>query len=179
MKVRYQLYNELLGSLQFAANMTRPDIAFSVNLLSRFKENPNLQHWKAVKQILRYLKGTTKLGIYYHGMMENQLAVISYSDSDWAGDQDDRKSTTGYIMMMNGGPISWASRKQEANALSTLESEFIAAAAAVQEIIWLRQVITSLNNDQKIFTLFCDNQGATRYRENTLHHHRTKHIDNK
>lgn len=80
-------------------------------------------------------------------------------------------------MIMNCGPVSWASRKQDTNALSTLESEYIATAAAVQEIIW--RLINSLNNDQKVFMLLCDNQGAIRYSENTQYHRRTKHIDNK
>lgn len=81
-------------------------------------------------------------------------------------------------MLMYDGPVTWASRKQDVNALSTLESEYIAAAVAVQELIWLRRLISSLNNNQKVL-LLCDNQGAIRYSESTQFHHRTKHIDNK
>lgn len=132
-EIRHKPYDELLGSLQFAANMTRPDIAFAVNLLSRFKENPGLQHWMAIKQIIRYLKRTIEQGIIYNGS-DNTIST-GYSDADWAGDQDDRKSS-GYIMLMCDRLVSLASRKQDVNALSTLESEYIAAAAATQELIW-------------------------------------------
>ena len=172
-------YNELLGSLQFIANLTRPDIAYSVNLLSRYKSNPGNQHWEGAKHIVRYLKGTYDQGIIYDGSRSGASNLIAYSDADWAGDQDDRKSTSGYIMMIYGGPISWASRKQECNALSTLESEYIAIAAAVQEIKWLRQLLKSLNGQEKKIQLWVDNQGAIQFVRSTEFHRRTKHIDNK
>lgn len=115
--------------------MTRSDIAFGVNVLSRFKKNPGIQHWKVAKQIVRYLKGTLEQGIIYNGSKEDEATLVGYSDADWAGDQNDRKSMSGYIMIMCGGPVTWTSRKQEVNALSTLESEYIAAAMAIQELI--------------------------------------------
>lgn len=172
-------YNELLGSLQFIANLTRPDIAYAINLLSRFKVNPGNQHWEGAKHIIRYLKGTKDQGIIYGGSRSENTNLLAYSDADWAGDQDDRKSTSGYIMMMYGGPISWASRKQECNALSTLESEYIATAAAVQEIKWLRQLIRSVNGQEYKIKLLVDNQGAIQFTKTTEFHRRTKHIDNK
>lgn len=172
-------YNELLGSLQFVANLTRPDVAYAVNLLSRFKANPGNQHWEGAKHIVRYLKGTCSHGIVYSGLRSKDADILAYSDADWAGDQDDRKSTSGYIMLMYESPITWASRKQECNALSTLESEYIAAAAAVQEIKWLRQLITSLNGKECKVNLFVDNQGAIQFTKSTEFHRRTKHIDNK
>lgn len=177
-EMRQRPYNELLGSLQFAVNMTRPDIAFGVNLLSRFKENPSILHWKAAKQILRYLKGTIDHGIFYKGS-KRDTTLLGYSDADWAGDQDDRKSTSGYVLMLNGGPVAWMSKKQNVNALSTLESEYIAAAAAVQEIIWMRELIHFINGDEEMAVLLCDNQGTIKYSENSQFHRRTKHIDNK
>lgn len=105
-EMRHKPFNELMGFLQFAANMTRPDISFGVNLLSRFKENPGLQHWKAAKQIVRYLKGTIEQGIIYNGSKDDEETLIGYSDADWAGDQDDRKSMSDYIMTMCGGPVT-------------------------------------------------------------------------
>lgn len=89
--------------------------------------------------------------------------MTGYSDADWADDQDDRKSTSGHITLMCGGPVAWTSRKQDVNALSTLESEYIAAAAAVQFLIWLRRLIAFLNDNKEPLVLLCDNQGAIRY----------------
>lgn len=144
-------YNELLGCLQFVVNLTRPDIAFSVNMLSRFKSNPGESHWIATKKILRYLKKTADLGIVYRPLSskDNFNSLIAYSDADWAGDQDDRKSTSAYVMMYGNGPITWGSRKQEANALSTLESEYLAAASAVQELKWLRRLLASIERSNE------------------------------
>lgn len=142
-------YNELLGCLQFVVNLTRPDIAFSVNMLSRFKSNPGEAHWITAKKILRYLKKTADLGIIYRSLLSKDDSIIAYSDADWAGDQDDRKSTSAYIMMYGSGPITWTSRKQEANALSTLESEYLAAANAVQELKWLRRLMASIERNSK------------------------------
>jgi len=172
-------YNELLGSLQFVANLTRPDIAYAVNLLSRFKANPGNQHWEGAKHIIRYLKETSNQGLIYVESRKENSNLLAYSDADWAGDQDDRKSTSGYIMMMYGGPISWASRKQDCNALSTLEGEYIATAAAVQEIKWLRQLIISLNGQECKIKLLVDNQGAIQFIKSTNFHRKTKHIENK
>lgn len=102
-------------------------------LMSRFKSNSGESHWRATKKILRYLKKTADLGIIYRPLSskDNFNSLIAYSDADWAGDQDDRKSTSAYMVMYGNGPITWASRKQGVNALSTLESEYLAAAGAV------------------------------------------------
>lgn len=161
--------------------MTRPDIAFDVNLLSRYKEHPGIQHWKAAKQIVQYLKGTIEQGIIYNGSKEDEVTLLGYSDADWAGDQDDRKSTI-YEWLRHDNV--WRTSHMDfeeagSNALSTLESEYIAAAAAIQELIWLRRLIISLNNNQDILILFCDNQGTIKFTESTQFHRRTKHIDNK
>ena len=175
-------YSELFGCLQFLVNVTRLDIAFGVNLLSRFKSNPGEQHWIAAKRILRYLKKTADLGIIYRPL-SNKIdfnSLIAYSDADWAGDQDDQKSTSGYVMLYGNGPVTWASRKQGANALSTLESEYIAAANAIQEVKWLRRLLASINlNEESSVILRCDNQGMIKYSTNVEQHRRTKHIDNK
>lgn len=173
-------YNELLGCLQFVVNLTRPNIAFSVNMLSRFKSSPGESHWIAAKKILRYLKKTADLRIIYRFLSSKGDSLIAYSDADWAGDQDDRKSTSAYVMMYGNGPITWASRKQGTNALSTLESEYLAAASAVQELKWLHRLLASIekSNEESVI-LRCDNQGMIKYSANTEQHRRTKHIDNK
>ena len=108
-------YQSAVGSLMYLAISTRPDIAYAVNSLAKFNSKPSKEHWVALKRVLRYLKGTVKYGILYQkGSME---ITIGYSDADWAGDITDRKSTSGYIFMQNGGAISWSSRKQKNNCI--------------------------------------------------------------
>ena len=102
---------------------TRLDIAFAVSNAARFSSNPSKQHWMAVKRIIRYLKGTRDLGILYTRSAEDDL--IGFSDSDWAGDWDNRKSTSGYLFKLSSRPISWRSKKQTSVALSTAEAELV------------------------------------------------------
>lgn len=175
-------YNQLLGSLQFVVNLTRPEIAYAVNLLSRFKVNSRKQHWEGTKQIVRYLKGTIGQGLSYSGSTEELSNLKAYTQTlTGQGTRTIASQTSGYVMMMCGGPISWASRKQECNALSSLESEYIAAAAAaeVQEAKWLRRLLETLNNRECNVELLVDNQGAIQSIHSTEFHRRTKHIHNK
>ena len=110
---------------------SRPDIAFAVNNLARFNSNPRKEHWSALKRVLRCLNGTINHGLLYkQGGPEH---FVGYSYADWAGDLSDRKSTSGYVFMLSGGPVSWSSRKQNCVALSTAEAEYVALSAAVQE----------------------------------------------
>ena len=131
-------YQSAVGSLMDLAVSTRPDIAFAVNSLARFNSNPPNDHWKALKRVLRYLKGTSNVGILFK--QDGSDKCIGYSDADWAGDTTDRKSTFGYIFMLSGGPISWSSKKQKCVALSTAEAEYVALSGAAQECLWLRQL---------------------------------------
>ena len=135
-------YQSAVGSLMYLAVSTRLDIAFSVNNLARFNSNPQKEHWTALKQILKYLKGTTNIGILYK--QDRSDKCVGYSDTDWAGDPSDRKSTSGYIFMFRDGPISWRSKKQKCVALSTVEAEYVALSGAAQEFLWLRQLEVEL-----------------------------------
>ncbi|CAK1590667.1 unnamed protein product [Parnassius mnemosyne] len=166
-------YRELIGSLLFLCSISRPDISFSVNVLSRYVNNPSQQHVNAVKRIVRYLINTKDLCIKYG----ESDGLIGYSDSDYASDVDTRKSTTGYIFMMNGGPITWSSQKQKTIALSTTEAEFVAACEAAKEMIWLRQLMLDLGKNCKCVTMFIDNQSAINLINNSVYHKRTKHIN--
>ncbi|XP_042973079.1 secreted RxLR effector protein 161-like [Carya illinoinensis] len=121
---------------------TRPDICYTVGLVSRFQSNPGLAHWKAVKRIMRYLKGTADYVLYYQGL---DLQLKGYSDADWGSDLDERKSTTGYVFLLNNGAITWSSKKQPCIALSTMEAEYIACSVAVQETVWLRRFLKHLD----------------------------------
>ncbi|XP_065628547.1 secreted RxLR effector protein 161-like [Quercus suber] len=129
-------YANAVGSLMYAMMYTRLDICYAVGLVSRFQSNPGLAHWKAAKRILRYLKGTADYVLCYHG---SDLRMIDYSDANWGSDLDERKSTSGYAFLLNNGAITWSSKKQPCISLSTIEAEYVACSAAVQEAVWLRR----------------------------------------
>lgn len=166
-------YREAIGSLLYLAQITRPDINYAVNLLSRYSTNPGKGHWQAVKRIFRYLKGTSLLGITYGKVIHD---VVGFCDADWAGDLDKRKSTTGYIFIMNGGAISWSTKKQPTVALSTTEAEYMSVVAATQEAIWLKCLREFFLNKSDAVLLHCDNQGAIHLSKNNAFSSRTKHI---
>lgn len=105
-------YQSAVGSILFVAQLTRPDIQYAVGAVSRFNNNPGPNHWMAVKRILRYLKGTINYKLTYNSNDENH-DICCYSDSDWASDQDDRNSTTGYIFKLSGGAIPWLSKNNK------------------------------------------------------------------
>ncbi|UYV73051.1 hypothetical protein LAZ67_10001674, partial [Cordylochernes scorpioides] len=167
-------FREAVGSLMFASCVSRPDITYAVSRVSKFLEYPGPAHCTTVKNIFRYLKGTPHMGILFTG----QDQLVGYSDSDFARDVDSRKSTTGYAFMMNGGTVSWASQRQPIIALSTTESEYIAACSAAKELIWIRRLLQGIGCDiTKETELYIDNQAAIKLVENPVFHKRTKHID--
>jgi hypothetical protein len=169
------LYKSIVGSLMYLT-ATRPDIMYAVSLISRFMERPKEAHWQAAKRILRYVKGTKMFGILYNVSEHSDL--VGYTDSDWAGSVDDRKSTSGYVFHMGSGAISWASKKQSIVALSTAEAEYVAATAAACQAVWMRRMLRSLGQEQaKATVIFCDNSSAIALSKNSVFHKRTKHID--
>ncbi len=135
-------YAAKIGSIMYAMVETRIDIALATSMVSRFAKNPGPDHFSAVDQILRYLAGSQDRGITFGG--EPELRLLGYSDSDWAGDHADRKSTSGSVFTLNGGPISYGSKKQAVVALSSTEAEYVALSLAVREAIWLRLLLTKL-----------------------------------
>ncbi|KXJ11144.1 Copia protein [Exaiptasia diaphana] len=144
--------------------------------VARFCAEPTTQHMTAVKRILRYLNGTQDLGLLF--CKDGVKECVGYSDSDWAGDLDDRKSTTGYIFHMGGAAVSWRSKKQGCVALSTAEAEYMALASTAQEAVWLRQLLSDLKIKPTSATLiFEDNQAAICLAKNPQFHGRAKHID--
>ena len=140
-------------------------------------ENLTTEHMSAVNQILRYVKGTIDLGCKYRKGKEG-LVLHGYSDSDMAGDVDDRKSTTGMVFYLGPNPISWNSQKQKVVARSSCEAEYIAAGTAASQAVWLRRLLADLTKRevQKVL-LKIDNQAAISLCKNPVHHERTKHID--
>lgn len=168
-------YKEAVGSLIYLMIGSRPDIAYSVGKLSQFMDSYDHTHWRAVKHLFRYLKNTMDLKITYYKDGTNKLE--GFCDSDYAGDQESRKSTSGYIFMLNGGAVSWSSKLQRIIALSTTEAEYISLAEATKQSIWLRQLLIDLHQDQEAIQINCDNQGALKLVQNPEDHQRTKHID--
>lgn len=167
-------YQEAVGSLLYAAQGTRPDISYAVNLVSRYSKDPGVQHWNAVKRIFRYLKGTISAKIQY--LKSRDPKVTGFSDSDWASDIDGRKSITGFVFTKCGGAITWSTRKQQTVALSTTEAEYMALSAATQEAMWLKKLDDEFGGKSKM-TIFCDNISANVLTKNESYHSRTKHID--
>ena len=174
-KVDQRLYQSAVGSLLYLSIGTRPDITYAVSSVAKFCANPNKQHWTAVKRIMRYLKGTLHLGLLY--CKDGSKECVGHSDADWAGDLDDRRSTSGYVFQLSGAAISWRSKKQTCVALSTAEAEYMALASAAQEAMWLQQLTTELTNEPTGATvIFEDNQSAISMAKNPQFHGRAKHI---
>ena len=169
-------YAALVGSLLYLTVNTRPDLAFVVGVLSRFMSNPREPHWVAAKRVLRYLAGTTDLGLYYNC---DDSSLEAFSDADFAGSVDDRKSTSGLAVLMHGAAVMWRSKLQTVVATSTCEAEYIAAAAAAKEVLWLSKLLTELSGSFRKLVLSVDNQSALTLMQQ---HHagvsgRTKHVD--
>lgn len=171
-------YLQAVGSLMYLATATRPDISYTVGVLARFSKNPGMQHWKAVKHLFRYLKGSLDFKLTYSPLSNPSEMFTTYTDADHAGNPDNGRSTGGYIVKMGTGAISWSSRLQAIVALSTTEAEYVAATAASQEILWLRNLFTELGYQfTSPSTLFIDNQSALSVAKNPEHHGRMKHLD--
>ena len=169
-------YQSLVGSLLYATIATCPDIAQAVGVVSKFNSRPSSAHLTAAKQTSQYLRGTADLALKYRKSEDGRL--IRYSDADWAGDPEDRHSTTGNPFLMAGEAITWLSKKQAIVALSASEAECVAVSSATQEALWLRRLLTNLRalaNRRSV--LMEDNQGAITIARNPTAHARTKHID--
>ncbi|XP_052210381.1 secreted RxLR effector protein 161-like [Diospyros lotus] len=171
-------YASAVGSLMYAQVCTRPDIAFIVGMLGRYLNNPGMDHWKAAKQVMRYLQRTKDYMLTYR--RSDQLEIIGYSDSDFAGCQDSRSSTSGYIYLLAGGAISWRSAKQTLIASSTMEAEFMACYEASNHGIWLRNFVTRLrilDGIERPLKLYYNNKSAVLYSNNSKSSSKSKHID--
>ena len=167
-------YREAIGCLNFASQVTRPDITYAVNKLARFSANPKAVHWNAVKRVMRYLKATIDHSITYGGTEED---LIGHCDSDWGGDEIERRSTTGYVFTLNGGAVAWASRLQKTTALSVAEAEYMSLAEALTECLWIRPFLVSLGQESVGATpIKVDNQAAIALAKNPEFHKRTKHV---
>ena len=169
------MYRSIVGALQYLT-MTRPDITYAVNQLCQFMHAPKNSHLAAVKRILRYLKGTLGLGLSFRA--SSDFSLTAYSDADWAGCPDDRRSTTGSCIFLGPNLISWSSKKQPTVSRSSAEAEYRAVALTTADLHWIQFLV----KDVGLFTvstprLFCDNISATYLAINPILHSRTQHIE--
>lgn len=161
----------------YLAIATRPDIAFAVNRLAQFTQNPRQRHWTAVKRVFRYLKGTKGHGIRYGEPYGDDEGLKFYSDADWASSAD-RKSISGHVVTVAGGAVAWGAKKQSNVALSTAEAEYLAAVQTAKQVLWFSSLFSELSYSiADTPTIFCDNQAAISISHHPEHHSRTKHID--
>lgn len=167
----------MVGSLRYLVN-TRPDSAYSVGIVSRHMEAPTTQHMAAVKHILRYISETADYGLRYEKHTDGEPELMGYSNTDHAGDVDDQKSTSGIFFFLGCNPISWASQKQRIVAQSACKAEYIAAALAASQGVWLSRLQADLQDTEPDrWRLLIDNKSAIALSKNPVLHERTKHID--
>jgi histone deacetylase 1/2 len=168
-------YRSLVGGLQYLT-LTRPDLSFAVNKVCQFLSKPTTVHYEAVKRILRYVKGTLSTGLRFQPTTSTVLDV--YTDADWAGCPNDRRSIGGFAVFLGGNLVSWSSRKQPTVSRSSTEAEYKALANGTAEAVWIQSVLTELGVRQsRPPVLWCDNLGATYLSANPMFHARTKHIE--
>ena len=166
----------MVRKLLYAGIATRPDRSHAVGAVSKFSSNPSEAYLTAIKRIFQHLKGTTDVTLKYKKSKNTQL--IGYSDADYAGDLDDRCSTSGNIFLMCSGAVNWLSKKQPIVTLSTAEAEYVALSMATQKAVWLRKLLIDFGESQDQATVLMeDNQGAICIAKNPVEHSRTKHID--
>ncbi|KPJ11482.1 Retrovirus-related Pol polyprotein from transposon TNT 1-94 [Papilio machaon] len=167
-------YRSLVGCIMYIAVCTRPDIAHAASLLSQFNNCHSDTHWKAAKRVLRYLKGTIDYKIVYE---KSSLCVTGYVDADWASNQLDRRSYTGYVFKIGNSAVSWESRKQRTVALSSTEAEYMALCEGAKEAQFIRSFVYECLGTYLSVTLYNDSQSAQKICNSQINHSRSKHID--
>lgn len=174
-------YLQAVGAIMFLMLATRPDIAFAITKLAQFSHNPGMKHWRAVQRLLRYLRGTEHLAITYGGIRDvatRDLAIVGYCDADWGSDADDRRSTTGYVFLINNGAVSWQAKKQPTVAQSSVEAEYMAMSQATKELMWWSYLLKGLGQSFPVpCPIFSDSQGAISLVDQPSSHSKSKHID--
>ncbi|KAK6124639.1 hypothetical protein DH2020_041627 [Rehmannia glutinosa] len=167
-------YRGMIASLLYLT-ASRPDILHVVCLCARFQSNAKESHMSVVKRIFRYLKGTIQYGLFYP--KNENFSLKGYSDSDYAGNIDDRKTTSGSCQFLGDCLVSWFSKKQNCVSLSTAEAEYISAAFCCIQLLWMKQTLADYKCSFESVPIFCDNISAINIAQNPVHHNRTKHIE--
>ena len=165
-------YGSIVGAVMYLAGCTRPDISYAVAKLGRYTSAPTWQHWGAAQSLLRYLAGTRDYGIVFG----SRSGLEAFSDADYAGCVDTRKSTTGSVFILNGGAITWSSRTQPTVASSTMEAEYMAASGTAKEALWLKKVLPKLGVSINHIEIHCDNESCLALLKNPMETEKSKHI---
>jgi len=172
-----QAYRSIVGALQYLT-ITRPEIAYSVNKVCQFMANPLETHWRDVKRLLRYLRGSIHFGLLLQLVVSiSNISLKVYCDTGWGSDPDDRRSTSGYCVFLGPNLISWCSKKQNRVARSSTEAEYRSMALATTELMWVQSLLKELQVSFQTPTLFCDNLSAISLSHNPVLHSRTKHME--
>ncbi|CAM8923728.1 unnamed protein product [Rhodiola kirilowii] len=169
-------YSQVIGCLMYAMTSTRPDIAYAVGKLSRYTSNPSTHHWEAIRRVLKYLKGTMNYGLVYAGFPS---VLEGYTDASWITNLEDHSSTSGWVFLLGGGAISWASKKQTCITSSTMESEFIALAAAGKEAEWLRNLVHEIPLWPKpvaSISIHCDSKATLAKAYSQMYNGKSRHL---
>ena len=155
---------------------TRPDLSFTVSLLSRFQANPGIEHWKGLLHVIGYIRNTMDYGLTYS--RDSDLTPLAYVDADYGGCRDTRRSTSGYVFTMSGGPVTWSSKRQAMVALSTVEAEYVAMSRCSQQMVWMQTWLDEVEIEHNIPGIIRgDSHGAIALGRNTKDHGKVKHID--
>ena len=171
-------YASAIGSIMYAMICTRPDVSYALSVTSRYQSDPGVDHWTAVKNILKYLNRTKEMFLVYGG--DEELIVKGYTDASFMTDPDDFRSQSGFVFTLNGGAVSWKSSKQSTVADSTTEAEYIAASEASKEGVWIKKFVTELGvvpSALDPMELYCDNSGAVAQAKEPRSHQKSKHIE--
>jgi phosphoribosyl-AMP cyclohydrolase len=172
-------YASAVGILMYPMVCTRPYIAHAVGVLSRYMSKPGKEHWTSVKRVFRYLRGTASYELYYQGRpgLDIVLDIHGFVDEDWVGDMDRRRYTSGYVFNQFGGAISWMSKRQVVEALSTTKVEYMESTHASKEAVWLKILCLGIVLVQQAIRIDCDIHSAVFLTNNPTYHSKTKHID--
>lgn len=167
-------YRSIVRALQYAT-ITRPEISFSVNKVYQFMHQPLIEHWRAVKIILRYLNGTID---YIITLKESKnITITRFYDADWASDPDDRRSTTGHCIFLGECPMSWCLRKQPTISRSSIELQYRSLASMTIEMMWLESLLSELKVEVNKSTIWCDNLRTVSLIANPILHSRTNYME--
>ena len=169
-------YQPVLGSVMWGELATRPDLSFAVSLLSWFQSNPGLLHWNALMHIIGYVKNTLDYGLTY--FRDAKLTPLTYADADYGGCHDTKRSTSGYIFIMSGGPVTWSSKHQATVALSTVKAEYVAMSRCAQQMKWMQFWLDEVDVEHNLPGIIKgDSRGGIALTKNPKDHGKVKHID--
>ena len=172
--VDHSLYRSMIGSLLYFTG-SRPDISYNVGVCSRYQANPKESYMTALKRIIKYVKTTAEFGVWYS--KDTSDVLVGYSDANWAGNPDNRKSTLGGYFYVDTNLVSWMSKKQNSISLSTTEAEYIIAGSCCTKLLWMQKLLHDYGICQEHLTIYCDNTSAINIFKNPIQHSRTKHIE--